>query len=100
MTLSKHEKKSLIGIKTLAMMKMEKNFIAYTEKGYPRKPYQDKNQSIDFLLDRIEDELEELTEANEANNLEVMLEELADISNIIDYLYEKVLSKFMIQSSL
>lgn len=100
MTLSKHEKKSLIGIKTLSMMKMEKNFIAHIEKGYLRKPYNDKKQPIDFLLDRIEDEFDELNEAFEANNLEVMLEELADMSNIIDYLYEKVLSKFLIQTSL
>jgi len=27
-------------MKTLAMMKMEKNFIAVIEKGYPRKPYE------------------------------------------------------------
>lgn len=90
MTLSKHHKKSLIGIKSLAMMKMEKNFSSL-EKGYPRKPYNDKKQTLDFLMGRLEDELEELQEGINDNNLENIMEECAELSNIIDYIYEKVL---------
>lgn len=99
MTLSKHEKKSLIGIKTLAMLKMEKNFLAL-EKGYSRKPYNEIKQDIDFLLLRLDNEIDEFTEAYENKNLEVMLEELADISNLTDYLFEKTLQKFLKQAIL
>ena len=81
--------------KTLAMIKMEKNFIAL-EKGYPRHPYNDKNQNIPFLIKRLEEEFIELKKAyrykglNEAMWFRNMREELADISNIVDYIFEKV----------
>ena len=52
-------KKRLPHIKSLAMVKMEKNFIAL-EKGYPRQPYNTLKQSKSFLVFRIEEELNEL----------------------------------------
>ena len=77
-------------IKSLAMLKMEKNFIAYCEKGYPRQPYNSEKQPIFFLIHRIEEELEELKEAFQEKNISVMKEECADISNLVDYLFEKL----------
>lgn len=85
-----HEKKSLEGIKTLAMLKMEKNFIAYCEKKYPRKPYNTNDWTIQFWIHRIEDELAELHDAYWSQNLDIMMEECADISNLVDYLFEKL----------
>jgi len=77
-------------IHSLAMLKMEKNFIAVIEKGYPRQPYANEKQTVRFLIHRIEDELEELKQAYSNENLTVMKEECADISNIVDYLFEKL----------
>jgi len=79
-------------IKSLAMLKMEKNFIAL-EKGYPRQPYADPNQSIAFLIGRIHDEFNELLVAFETKDVAKMKEECADISNIVDYLFEKLLGE-------
>ncbi len=100
----KHLKFRLPTIETLNAMKMEKNFIAM-EKGYHRQPYKDPAQTLDFWLTRINDEREELKDA--VNRLQDQLrlnmpkhnilsavtsvkEELADISNIVDYVYEYV----------
>lgn len=85
----KRLKKRLPHIKTLAMLKMEKNFIAL-EKGYPRQPYNAPNQSTSFLVYRIEEELEELKDALAKKDFLVMKEECADISNLVDYLFEKL----------
>jgi len=76
-------------IKTLAMLKMEKNFIAL-EKGYPRQPYASEKQPISFMIHRIEEELDELKEAYDEQNVQVMEEECADISNLVDYLFEQL----------
>jgi len=86
----KQLKKRLPSIRSLAMLKMEKNFIAL-EKGYSRQPYLDPNQPVSFLIDRIIDEVIELHDAFKEGNSEIMKEECADISNIIDYLFEKLL---------
>jgi hypothetical protein len=86
----KHLKHRLPNIRTLAMLKMEKNFIAHIEKGYPRQPYADEKQSTLFLIMRLEDELKELKDAYYNNEILVMKEECADISNVIDYLFEKL----------
>jgi len=82
-------KHRLPSIKSLNMLKMEKNFIAL-EKGYPRQPYNDSNQPINFMIHRIEEELEELKEAFRQQNFTVMKEECADISNLVDYLFEQL----------
>lgn len=83
-------KKRLPTIKTLSMLKIEKNFIAL-EKGYPRQPYLDPHQSLSFLIDRLLDEYIELQRAEITKNSENMKEELADMSNIIDYIFEKLI---------
>ena len=86
----KNLKRRLRDIQSLAMLKMEKNFIAL-EKDYPRQPYADSQQPTSFLIRRIEDELTELKEAFKVHDIVVMKEECADISNIVDYLFEMLL---------
>lgn len=86
----KQLKKRLPQIKSLAMLKMEKNFIAL-EKGYPRQPYNASNQSKSFLVYRIEEEMNELKDALAKKDFLIMKEECADISNLVDYLFEKLL---------
>lgn len=76
-------------IETLAMLKMEKNFIAL-EKGYPRQPYASEKQPIAFMIHHIEQELTELKEAYEQQNIIGMQEECADISNI--QLFKKIIN--------
>lgn len=77
-------------IKTLAMLKMEKNFIAYCEKGYPRQPYCAPDQPTSYLILRISQELRELKQAFSIKDVQTMKEECADISNIVDYLFEQL----------
>lgn len=73
-------------IKTLAMLKMEKNFVAHIEKKYPRQPY--LKAGAWYFLERIKTETEELTEALKAEDVEGAKLECADISNLVDYLFE------------
>jgi len=73
-------------IKTLAMLKMEKNFIAHIEKKYPRKPYE--HYPLSVLVDRAFEELDELLDAYDLLDYEQMRQECADVSNIIDYIFE------------
>ena len=75
-------------MKTLAMLKMEKNFIAYLEKGYPRQPYE--CYTIVDLFVRLEEEVEELRETLKNKEIENAKLECADISNIIDYIFERL----------
>lgn len=77
-------------IKTLAMLKMEKNFIAQ-EKGYPRNPYAVFNE--EFLLSRINEEFIELIEAIHNKDIHNAKRECADISNLVDYLFERLTIK-------
>lgn len=77
--------------RTLAMLKMEKNFQAHIEKGKPRFPYY--AFSISFLLHRLEEELEELKQAWKQKDLEAMKLECADVSNLLDYVFERVTLK-------
>lgn len=84
----KETKFRLPRIKSLAMMKMEKNFIAVIEKGYPRQPY--KEYPFGFWVSRLEQELKELKDAFKEGSLSELREEIADLSNILDYMYEKV----------
>lgn len=74
-------------MKTLAMLKMEKNFRAL-EKGYPRKPYE--KFTIRFLVERLEEEVKELRRSLMNNNIENAKLECADVSNLVDYLFEKL----------
>ena len=73
-------------IKSLAMLKMEKNFIAVIEKKYPRQPY--KHYDLPFLFKRLAQEGLELNQAMKTGDMELVREELADISNIVDYMFE------------
>ena len=76
-------------MKTLAMLKMEKNFVAHIEKKYPRNPY-DVYTTRD-LLSRLNDETHELIESVVmTKDVESAKQECADISNIIDYIFERL----------
>ena len=86
------------GITSLAMLKMEKNFIAHNEKGYSRQPYKDFKLYDCMMF--VRREMKELNEAfdhhmfggrTNVDRLIVMRNEIADVSNCLDYLYEKVL---------
>jgi len=75
-------------MKTLAMIKMEKNFVAHIEKGYPRKPYE--TCSLGFLMKRLYEESTELARAIIDKDFESAKIECADTSNIIDYIFERL----------
>lgn len=80
-------KRRIPEIKSLAMLKMEKNFIAQ-EKGYPRQPY--LAHPFHLIFKHLQKEVEELQQAYEKKDLTNMKEEIADISNLCDYLFELV----------
>ena len=82
-------KKRLPNIATLSAMKMEKNFIAI-EKGYDRQPALSVHGTMRFWLYRLDEEKAELDKAVETGNAVNILEELADLSNIIDYMAERL----------
>lgn len=84
------EKPDLKTIKTLSMLKLEKCFRAL-EKGYLRQPYTNGNHTR-FLIERLKDETKELKTALEEHRIQDMLEELADISNFVDFLFEQITS--------
>lgn len=69
------------------MLKMEKNFIAQ-EKGYPRQPYAEYN--LLFLMQRLQEEVDELRYSVVREDLENAKLECADVSNVIDYIFEKL----------
>ena len=75
--------------KTLAMRKMEKNFIAHLEKKYPRKPY--SKYSMGFFIKRLREETHELEGAILAGHFDNAMEECADISNIVDFIFERLM---------
>ena len=77
-------------MKTLAMIKMEKNFVAQ-EKGYPRKPYD--NYSLSFLMTRLYEESTELAKAIINKDFENAELECGDVSNIVDYIFEKLVNE-------
>lgn len=87
--MSENLKHRIPEINSLAMLKMEKNFIAHIEKRYPRQPYRKLLPS--YLLKRIKEEVEELEQALLQGDILDIMEECADISNIVDYLFEVVL---------
>ena len=76
-------------IKTLFCIKMEKNFIAQ-EKGYPRKPYE--AFSLVALGHKLMEEVLELEEAILKLDMEGAKIECADVSNVVDYLFEKLMN--------
>ena len=105
---------------SLSMMKMEKNFVAYLEKKYPRKPYEEYpiydlerptrygSRSLIGFVNREKDELDatmEMLRKNIAsiNRVDLLTREdickqiiksmweVADVSNTLDYLFEGLL---------
>jgi NTP pyrophosphatase (non-canonical NTP hydrolase) len=73
---------------TLAMIKMEKNFIAVNQKGRTQYPYTD--MTLQQLRDRLYQELDELDQAIETKDYINTQKECADVSNITDYIFEAV----------
>lgn len=69
---------------TLAMIKMEKNFIAQ-DKGCTRFPYK---IPLWNLRVRLLEEVDELNDALKQKDFENAKLECADISNIVDYIFE------------
>ena len=91
-------------IATLSMMKMEKNFIAYLEKKYPRMPYKEypifiRNNNERTLIGFVWREMIELNKAVDLfdktskhadipDQIIKAMWEVADVSNTLDYLFE------------
>jgi len=107
-------------ILSLAMIKMEKNFVAYNDKHYSRKPHQEypisnREERHNSLFGFVEREMEELKvalqilEAHKRTRAkghdvpdnrmiidqvyESMLE-VGDVSNTLDYLFEGLLKAY------
>ena len=74
--------------KTLAMRKMQKNFIAVQKKGYPQKPYE--YSSLRSLFAWLQQEIQELGKALALLDYEGALWECADVSNFLDFLFERI----------
>lgn len=113
---------SRTGNKSLAMRKLEKSLTAVIDKGYTRKPYDiyplinfnedtteifsgDGLTHIDFVTrERIEllCELENLKTYVKVGrddlikeSLDKIMDEIADVSNCLDYMYETALKEYM-----
>lgn len=78
-------------IKSLAMIKMEKNFRAVIDKGKPRDPYE--YFSTKQLLEKLDEEVSELKEAISSGIPYAAMLECGDISNVIDIIFEKLVKK-------
>lgn len=94
-------------MKTLEQVKKDKNWLAY-RKGYPQDP---EGYTFKFLTKRFLDELKELFEVIEldehTDEIESILpepqwvyndkiiDELGDISNIIDYIATKIVTNYL-----
>ena len=91
-------------ILSLAMLKMEKNFVAHNEKGYPRHPYSsyplfspDDMNLIAFVsreMGELTLETDELQEYLTKDQFYKVMLEVADVSNTLDYLFERLLENY------
>ena len=93
-------------IKSLAMLKMEKNFVAAVDKNYPRRPYE--RWDIVDLHSFVEREQKELKHEmitlgkvedfglDEHDQIIKIMNEVADVSNTLDYLYEALLKRILV----
>jgi len=104
---------------SLSMLKMEKNFVAVIDKGYPRKPYEEypilnPKNSVHSLIGFVTREKRELDQAIDrlkvkqlnyyrgfegtrreiSDNLIAAMNEVADVSNTLDYLFEGLLNAY------
>jgi hypothetical protein len=83
-------------MKTLEQIKKDKNWLA-CKKGYPIDP---EGFPLWFLYQRLEDEYKEFNQVfvdyqyNDNMIDEAKLFELADMSNIIDYIATKIITKY------
>ena len=86
-------------IHTLEDLKKQKNYQAY-QKGYKRDP---EGFNIDSLTNRLIDEVREYQNAltiykmwgiDDDNNADKVISELADISNFVDYIANKIIEKY------
>ena len=92
-------------IKSLSMLKMEKNFIAAIDKNYPRRPYEEWDiVDLHSFVEREQKELKhevitlgkvEEFGLDEYDQLIKIMNEVADVSNTLDYLYEALLQKII-----
>ena len=85
---------------SLAFLKREKNFIAVIDKGYPRYP--EAEFDYDFLIIRLEEEKTELLDAIRVfqalpaqEHIIDAKKECADISNLVDYIFNKLDSEMI-----
>ncbi len=99
--------------KTLAMLKMEKNFVAVVDKNYPRKPYEEypifirgkaersligfvwrEMRELNIAVDILEKSTTNfhrtdiLSRSDIVNRIIAAMLEVADVSNTLDYLFE------------
>lgn len=104
-------------ILSLAAVKMEKNFVAYVDKNYSRRPHEmypinDREQPHNSLIGFVRREMEELETALDilekhkrtrehndiidddmmANQIYEAMLEVGDVSNTLDYLFEALLN--------
>ena len=77
-------------IKSLAMLKMEKNFRAHMEKNYPRNPYE--VYTLYDLLGRLQEEVLELIGSCAEKDVKGAKSECADVSNIVDFIFERLVN--------
>lgn len=78
-------------MRTIEQVKKDKNYLAHG-KGYPIDP---EGFSLYFLMSRLWDEYQELIEAVKLNReSDAIIDELADMSNIIDYIATKIITKY------
>ena len=93
------------GVLSLAMIKLEKNFIAFLDKSYPRQPYLEypmfsngpRNLFSKVLreMDELADEMYSIREDGfTREKLYAIMQEVADVSNTLDYLFEGVLKEY------
>jgi NTP pyrophosphatase (non-canonical NTP hydrolase) len=86
-------------MRTLEQIKKDKNWLA-CRKGYPMDP---EGFNIDFLTNRLIEEVREYQSAltiykmwgiEDDNNADKVISELADISNFVDYIANKIITKY------
>ena len=93
-------------VKSLSMLKMEKNFVAAMDKGYPRRPYEkwdivDLHSFVEREMKELKHEVITLGKVEEFGLFEhdqliKIMNEIADVSNTLDYLYERLLNKIIL----
>lgn len=104
-------------ILSLAMLKMEKNFVAHDDKGYPRNPYNEyplfsedhlnltafvgrEKLELDSALDILDKCLRNyarvqiLSPSDIQDQVYKVMLEVADVSNTLDYLFERLLEEY------